>query len=735
MKKKLISVLTAACLFVTAAVSGGEPVFAVTTSGNCGAVGNESSVTWQLDGDTLTISGNGAMMDYYSVGDEPWHDVSSSITKIIIGEGVTNIGENAFYGYDSLETVTFSNTVESIGRCAFMECSNLKSPTFPPSIKTIGQQAFANCDSFDKLVLTGVTEIGYYAFQECSAGEFSYDIDELSRCKGLKSVSMPELTYMDRYAFSRCFNLESVSMPVLETIGNGAFSNCRMLKSINMPKVTKIGNYAFMGNPSLEILVIENVVTMGKQSFVDSSNATIFIPPNCTYKDDTFNSGTVVVEYTVTNDETPLKIIRAYTDKVHFPEFIGGGKVISSNWEWYKAQRPRGKITHDGEHNLDENSTCQICGEKIHIHVWGEWVTDPAYHERTCEKFNQPGGCSYMDGGYEYESHFSYYEQVYENAPTCMEEGNEWGQYCTKCGYVQTEPTPIPALGHDVENQEWQFDDEQHWKICSRCGDEVDKANHRWDGGEITAEPPATTDGVKTYTCTVCQATKTESTPATGTTDNPNSPDQGDSGSSGSENNTSNAAEEVQTGENAPKAELITPLDQILDIVLTDSEKTEDQDDAKIVLSIEDGTNKISPEDKAKVEAAIEKIEGCKLGQYLDVSLIKIIGENQERITETSVPIRVSFALPEALLGDNRVFSAISVYDGEIEILHDLDDNDKTITLEIDKFLELVLIYEEVILSHSPELPDTNPTTGILLSVIPAAASLSIIALSKRKNK
>ncbi|MBQ8800814.1 MAG: hypothetical protein IJZ52_00790, partial [Clostridium sp.] len=71
------------------------------TSGTCGAVGNEANVTWNIDTgtNTLTISGTGAMMDYASESDAPWHDWlynkswrgSKYYISVIIGEGITEI--------------------------------------------------------------------------------------------------------------------------------------------------------------------------------------------------------------------------------------------------------------------------------------------------------------------------------------------------------------------------------------------------------------------------------------------------------------------------------------------------------------------------------------------------------------------------------------------------------------------------------------------------------------------
>ena len=58
---------------------------------------------------------------------------------------------------------------------------------------------------------------------------------------------------------------------------------------------------------------------------------------------------------------------------------------------------------------------------------------------------------------------------------------------------------------------EWASDDKNHWHACEGCSEVSDKAEHSWNNGEVTLEPTATADGEKTYTCTVCGATKKES--------------------------------------------------------------------------------------------------------------------------------------------------------------------------------------------------------------------------------
>ena len=98
---------------------------------------------------------------------------------------------------------------------------------------------------------------------------------------------------------------------------------------------------------------------------------------------------------------------------------------------------------------------------------------------------------------------------------TCAAAGKTAGKKCSVCGEVLEAQQDIPATGEHTWGEWSKVDDTNHKRTCSVCQGE-ETAAHTWDGGEITTEPTETTDGVKTYTCTACTATKTETVSSTG---------------------------------------------------------------------------------------------------------------------------------------------------------------------------------------------------------------------------
>ena len=170
-----------------------------------------------------------------------------SSSTYTIPQGITAIGDSAFYYCDSLTSVSIPDSVTSIGDNAFYFCESLTSVTIPDSVTAIGDSAFSYCDSLTSVSIPdSVTAIGDEVFYSCSS---------------LTSVNIPDsVTSIGDRAFCYCDSLTSVSIPDSVTaIGNRAFYYCDSLTSVSIPNsVTSIGDYAFGDCSNLILTVPRN---------------------------------------------------------------------------------------------------------------------------------------------------------------------------------------------------------------------------------------------------------------------------------------------------------------------------------------------------------------------------------------------------------------------------------------------------------------------------------------------
>ena len=185
-------------------------------SGSCG-----ENVTWTLTADgTLTISGTGAMTDYTYDSRSPWYSCRTYIKRVVMQQGVTSIGDHAFWDCSGLTSVTIPDGVTSIGGDAFSGCAALTSVTIPSSVTEIGGSAFSGCTGLTSVTIPdSVTSIGDSVFSGCTA---------------LTAVTISDgVTAIGGSTFSNCIRLAKVTIPKSVTsIGKNAFYYCESIADV-----------------------------------------------------------------------------------------------------------------------------------------------------------------------------------------------------------------------------------------------------------------------------------------------------------------------------------------------------------------------------------------------------------------------------------------------------------------------------------------------------------------------
>ena len=189
---------------------------------------NEGNLTWKLDADgTLTISGTGTMKDYdYNNNPSPANQKKGSVKKVVIKDGVTSIGNFAFYNCTSLTSITIPDSVTSIELAAFNNCNNLTSITIPDSVTSIGDSAFELCNKLSSITLSNnITSIGNWAFHGCH----------------LTSITIPDsVTSIGAMAFYSCSNLQTISLSCKSSLKKSDFGDkANLVSYTNQHLLTK----------------------------------------------------------------------------------------------------------------------------------------------------------------------------------------------------------------------------------------------------------------------------------------------------------------------------------------------------------------------------------------------------------------------------------------------------------------------------------------------------------------
>ena len=262
--------------------------YAEIVDGTCG-----DNLTWTLNtkDSTLVISGTGEMANYSYLSPAPWSGYKIYIKYVILPDGLTSIGEEAFNKCSGLTSITIPNSVTSIGNNAFAGCG-LTSVTLGKNLTSIGDGAFHDCHSLTSITIpNSVTEIGADAFSSCyrlTSVTIPNSVKSIGNgafggCSGLTSITIPNsVTSIGYGAFSSCSSLKSIIVQngnpiydsrencnaIIETATNTLIAGCQ--NTIIPNSVTSIGDRAFEGCSSLTSITIPNSVTsIGSSTFSD----------------------------------------------------------------------------------------------------------------------------------------------------------------------------------------------------------------------------------------------------------------------------------------------------------------------------------------------------------------------------------------------------------------------------------------------------------------------------------
>ena len=243
-KKILSLVLVALMLILVVPLAANAKSIAET--GQCG-----EAVYWNFDVTTglLVIYGTGDMYDYEDNKGTPFFK-NDTIKSVIIKEGVTSVGSQAFPYCRNMVSATLPNSLTSIKDRAFAECNNLKNIYLSENIVHIGYEAFYNCDSFTKVILPkSITSMGDYCFYSCDK---------------LNEVVVNGCYLLGKLSFLSCENLEKVIINRgTVIISNSVFARCTKLKEVYLPiTIVTIGASAFISDSSLSDVYYEGTEDM-----------------------------------------------------------------------------------------------------------------------------------------------------------------------------------------------------------------------------------------------------------------------------------------------------------------------------------------------------------------------------------------------------------------------------------------------------------------------------------------
>jgi len=216
---------------------------------------------WTLNDGVLTVFCEGSMSEYGMTGkNSPWYKYNKDITTVIIEESVSEIGDNAFSGYQNLNEVFINNTSDNV----FVSPSAFPENTVITYKSEYDKPGLYYDFSDGVLHIYGIGPMNDFKEGESPWAEHAADITDIVIRNGITNIGA--------YAFYNCYNLRNVSIPdSVTSIGYRAFDSCKAISTIKIPEsISIIGNYAFSDCYGLTVMTIPtSVKSIGDHAFSD----------------------------------------------------------------------------------------------------------------------------------------------------------------------------------------------------------------------------------------------------------------------------------------------------------------------------------------------------------------------------------------------------------------------------------------------------------------------------------
>lgn len=497
------------------------------TAATSGDFGENNCLHWEvtstLTSKTLTITGTGAMPDFdFPNGNlAPWwnyealgmnaiseidFDIKGNLKRVIIGDGVTNVGDYALFCLPAATQITLPESVTSIGRYGIALCSKLNGISLPKAVTEIGDFGLAGNGLTAVTLPNGLQSLGRGAFDACAslsgmtlpAAITAVPDKCFNDCTKLLTVDYKgEVTAIGERAFEGCKSLTKAPIPAgVTALGNSAFNGCIALTDVTLPAgVTAVPDACFQGCTALADMKLPGTVTsVGHNAF---TGCTALGDVRCYGAPPTVQPGGAAEH----SFEPGIVTIHYNPDPVY-----GWTLDTDGTWQGYKVSS-KGACLHTG-YGTTKNTVPATCGADGRI----DTICANCGDVIATEVIPATGAHTFV-----------FTKTV---APSCTEAGYDL-YTCRDCGATEKR-NPKPALGHKwdsgtVTAEPTETDPGTMTYTCTVCGQtkaEVIPATgphtHVWDEGTVTVAPTETTPGVRTYTCTVCGQTRTEIIPATG---------------------------------------------------------------------------------------------------------------------------------------------------------------------------------------------------------------------------